>query len=554
MALADHTKTGSGAGSSTVQTLLDALGVALLHVLVAPRGLDVVVRGTAIYDPADPMPDGDGCVLLLVGTRVDSDVAIDVVRDAATHGYVAVVTKTRGSEASALVTEASRHGIAVLGTADDMPWRHLDGLLVSVLGSRGVAAEVTTSGGEALFALANALGAVIGGSVAIEDLEQHVLAYSSIEGQRIDPLRERGILDRQVPDYPHHRGQYLQVLQGTGVSRFPAVPAADELPRAAVAIRAGDLPLGTIWAIEGEAGLSTDGEQALLDGGRIAAMHMLRGQDVSEREQHLRGEVLRAMLSGGRPVDDAAERLGLVAGVEYALIAFAPANPLQHPLPVTRVGGAAARYAAAYRPEAITTTATHAVYVLVPGSEEVVRRLANGALPTLRQAAGALVRAAISAPSRDLDELGAVRKEVDAILRAAHGDAAAPMVATVADVHARILLDRVADELRKEARLRHPGVRTMLAHDHKHGTDYAGTVQCWLDAQCDAGAAAERLRVHPNTMRYRLRRVHERFDLDLSDADTRLSVWLQLRLEPAPGRGGTPRRGLVAASGPGPAP
>jgi DNA-binding PucR family transcriptional regulator len=199
---------------------------------------------------------------------------------------------------------------------------------------------------------------------------------------------------------------------------------------------------------------------------------------------------------------------------------------------VTRVGSAAARYVAAYRPEAVTTTTSHAVYVVAPGSEEVVQRLANGALPSLRQAAGAAVRAAVSAPCRDLGELAVLRKETDAILRAAAVDPAAPVVATVADVHARILLDRVSDELGREVRLRHPGVSRMVAHDCKHGTDYASTVLIWLEAQSDVSSAAARLQVHPNTLRYRLRRVQERFGLDLVDADTRLSVWLQLRLEP----------------------
>lgn len=530
MTLADLTKIGPASGSSTLQTLLDALGVALLHVLVAPRGLDVAVRGTAIFDPADPMPDGDGCVLLLVGTRVDTAAAQDIVRDAAERGYAAVVTKTRGCEASGLVTEASQHGVAVFATADDMPWRHLDGLLVSVLGSRGLAAEVTSSGGEALFALANALGALIGGSVAIEDLEQHVLAYSSIEGQRIDPLRERGILDRQVPDFPHHRAQYLSVLQSPGVSRFPAI--SDELPRAAVAIRAGDLPLGTIWAIEGDDGLRPEAEQALLDGGRIAAMHMLRGQDVLEREQHLRGEVLRALLAGTRSPDDAAERLGLKRGEEYSLVAFAPADPSLHSLPVSRVGGATSRYAAAYRPEAVSTTTSHTVYVLVPGPEEVVLRFAAGALPSLRQAAGVAVRAAVSATSLDLADLVSLRKETDAVLRAAAADPAAPVVTTVADVHARILLDRVSDQLDREPRLRHPGVAAMVAYDRRHSSDYSSTVLTWLEAQSDITTAAALLQVHPNTLRYRLRRVQERFTLDLSEPDTRLSTWVQLRLDP----------------------
>jgi hypothetical protein len=530
VALADRTKDDAVAGPPTLQTLLDALGASILRVLVAPKGLDVAVRGTSIYDPADPMPDGQGGVLLLVGTRADSAEAPSIVRDAAEHGYVAAVTKTRGSEASAMVAEASRQGLAIVETADDMPWRQLDGLLVSVLGARRLAAEVTTSGGEALFVLANAVSAAIGGAVAIEDLEQHVLAYSSIEGQRIDPLRERGILDRQVPDYPHNRAQYLQVLRDTGVARFPALE--DEFPRTAVAIRAGDMPLGTIWAIEGERGLDSTGEQALLEGARIAAMHMLRGHDLNEREQHLRGEVLRAVLAGVRPADDADDKLGLVPGSEISLIAFALIDPEQQGPLLTRIGVAATRYLLAYQPEAVTTTTTHGVYVLVPGSGEATRRLAEGALRSLQQATGSGVRAAVTASTRDVRDLPALRGEADAVLRAAATDDGAPSVAAVADVHAQILLDRVARELTRDPRLNHPGIKEMAEHDQKHGTEYGGSVLTWLDCQGDVSAASARLHVHANTLRYRLRRAEERFGLDLGDSDTRLSMLLQLRLGP----------------------
>lgn len=534
MGLADHTKIWSAAGTSTLQTLLDALGPAVLRVLATPGPLDVPVHGTTIFDAADPLPEGHDFVLLLVGVHVDSPQAAAVVRDAAERGHTAVVVKTRGRDATDLLAAATDHGIVVLATADDLPWRHLDGLLVSVLGAGRMPAEVTSSAGEALFALANALGAIIGGSVAIEDLSQQVLAYSTVEGQQIDPLRERGILDRQVPAYPHHRAQYLHVLQSPGVARFPAVD--DELARSAIAIRAGDLPLGTIWAIEGQGGLAPDGEQALLEGARVAALHMLRGQDVTERQQRLRGEVLRAILAGTRGADDAAERLDIVPGADYSLVAFAVTHAEEHDMLLGRVGNAAGRYVIAFRPEAVTATTLHGVYVLVPGRDAAVQRLAEGALPSLRQAAGADVRAAVSAPSRDLSDLPALQREVDAVLRAAATAPGAPVVATVADVHTRLLLDRLADMLLRDTRLRHPGVQQISEHDREYGTNYADTVLAWLDAHGDIAMAAEHLNVHPNTLRYRLRRVEERFGLDLSNPDSRLSAWLQLRLDTEGGR------------------
>jgi hypothetical protein len=526
--LSDLTKNRSGTAPISLRALVDALGPSALDVLVAPAGLDVGVRGTAIFDAVDPVPDGDDSILLLVGIRADSPDIPHVVQAAADHGFVALVVKLRGCDSITVVDAARQRGLTVLATPDDVPWRRLDALLVSVLGSGGLPNGSVSGTGETLFALANALGAIIGGSVAIEDLAQHVLAYSSIEGQQIDPLRERGILDRRVPDYPHHRGQYLQVLQSPGVTRFP--PVGDELARAAAAIRAGDMPLGTIWAIEGEGGLTPEGERALLDGVKVAALHMLREQDVGERERHLRGEVLRSMLAGTRTTEGGAERLGLSPGSGAALVGFTTADSDPSGTLTARVGHAVSQYAAAYRPEVTITTTPQSVYALVPGTGDGARRFADGAMASAQKATGTKIQAAMTPSSEDLDDLVSLRDEVDAVLGAALAVGRAPVVATVADVHTRLLLDRVGDQLARDPRLRHPEVQRMTDHDRTRGTDYAVTVLAWLESFNDIGAAASRLQVHPNTLRYRLRRIEEKFGLDFTDAESRLSAWLQLRM------------------------
>ncbi|MFD1050894.1 helix-turn-helix domain-containing protein, partial [Kibdelosporangium lantanae] len=51
-----------------------------------------------------------------------------------------------------------------------------------------------------------------------------------------------------------------------------------------------------------------------------------------------------------------------------------------------------------------------------------------------------------------------------------------------------------------------------------------------LDAFGDVIAAASALHVHPNTFRYRLRRLTEISGLDLTDPDARFAAMLQLRV------------------------
>lgn len=391
---------------------------------------------------------------------------------------------------------------------------------------------------EELFALANAIAAVVGGSVAVEDLDRRVLAYSALPGQPMDDLRRRGILERQVPDdEPEQRGQYREVLAAPGVVRVPTL-SADEMPRSAVAIRAGDLPLGTIWAIEGPAAADPAGrlvpaaERALLDGARLAALHMLRRRSSAELDLHAREDALRDALNGSGPAAEARYRLGLPDRARLTLLGLAPRRrPGGEAPPLVRLAAAAARHWAAVHTDAAVTTAGRTVYVLLAELDPAaVRRLAEQAVATLGRTFDAPLRAAFSRSADDLGELPVLRSEVDDILRVTTAGPDSPEVADLSDAHAGVLLAHLADELARLPRLRHPGIEAMVTHDRAQQTAYAASVTAWLDAVGNVAQASERLAVHPNTLKYRLRRARELFGLDLDEPDVRLSCWLQLRL------------------------
>jgi len=534
MILSDQTKSTleQVAEATTVRHLTETVASPILRVLAAPRGLDQRVRGTVLHDPLDSLPDEPDAVLLMSGLRTDESAAIALVEEAARFSYAAVVVKRRGFDASALVAAASAQGLAVLLAADEVPWQHLDALILSVLGSQGIEAASSANAGGELFALANAVASVIGGSVAIEDIDRRLLAYSSLPDQRIDALRQRGILDRRVPDMDRNLGQYRTVLAAEGVVRFPEAP--DEFARSAIAIRAGSRPLGTIWAIEELGEMAPGGERVLLDAARLAALHMLRSRNPSAMELEVRETALRAALDGSLAPSEVSYRLALPGGSILALLGFAAASDSDSAAPlITHVGSALTRYVAAFRPDAAIATTSRAVYVLLPGSAlKDATRLASGALTALRQVFGERMRSAIAFTSPDPADLPAMRREVDDILRVTTQQPDLPLIATLADVHARVLLSHVSDELTREPRLRHSGVDAMVTHDREHKTEYARSVASWMDAIGDIAVASDVLHIHANTLRYRLRRAGELFGLSLQSPDDRLSIWLQLRIDP----------------------
>lgn len=514
----------------TIREVVDTVGSPMLHVLSAPRGLEYPVRGSVLHDPADPLPDGADLLVLIPGFIADHSDASMLLAAATDAGFCAVVIKQRGVDLSVLSAQATELGIAVILAADEVSWRQLDGILLSVLGSQGIGGASVGSGDQ-LFALANALAGVIGGSIAIEDLDRRVMAYSSVPGQEMDSLRQEGILSRRVPEVEHNLERYRIVFGDDRVHSFPAALGA--LPRTAIAVRAGAQPLGTIWVITPPADLDVDGQRALVEGARLAALHILRGRNAEELEFQMRESAVLSALEGKWASHEISFRLSLPQGLPLGLIGFAAKSDASGWLAqIAHLGSAISRYVFAFRPDAGVATTPRAVYVLLPGGgTDAASRLARGALAAIAKSFGEAIHAAIAAPSTDPMELPAMRQEVDDILRATTSESDVSSVAVLADVHAKVLIDRVADQLEREPRLHHGGIGSMIKYDAQHNTDFAKSMLAWFEAGGDISSASAVLQIHANTLRYRLRRSADLFGISTRDPDELLTAWLQLRIE-----------------------
>ena len=73
-------------------------------------------------------------------------------------------------------------------------------------------------------------------------------------------------------------------------------------------------------------------------------------------------------------------------------------------------------------------------------------------------------------------------------------------------------------------------VLDLAARDEASGTELTPSLRAYLDHFGDVRAASAALHIHPNTLRYRIRRVQELTGMDLDDPTTRLVVALTLRV------------------------
>jgi len=515
---------------ATLQEVLDAAPSGLLAVRSTPRGTDVPVLASVLLDVTDDLPaDVQGGILHLVGVLPDDDRIPALIDQIGSLGYAAVTVKRRGRQLHDLVSLAGEHGVAVLEVTDEAGWSAVHAVVVSVLGAAGLRRSTgRANAADELHEIANAVAAAFGGSVSIEDLDRRVLAYSSIPGQRIDAYREAGILQRLVPSKDTDRQQYQQVYNTPGVLRFPA--AGDELPRSVTAIRAGDIPLGTIWAIESDDGVTAAQLQALSDAAAVAAVHLLRMRHADEIGQLARGDALVSLLDSNLPTDALMARIGLSPGPARMLLA-APIEPGSR-TQLSIVAAAAGRYLTAYHPSAVVAALPGWVCVLVPDRGETeARRLAGGIADEAGRALGSPVRVAYSSADVYPSSLAQLYAEVMETATVAEATGHVGPIVHVTDIADDVLLRSMGDVIAQKPHLASTPVRLLLEHDARHTSDLAATLLAWLEELGDVRAVAERLSTHPNTVRYRLRRAFEVMGHPAWDPDSRLMTWLRLRQE-----------------------
>jgi DNA-binding PucR family transcriptional regulator len=103
-------------------------------------------------------------------------------------------------------------------------------------------------------------------------------------------------------------------------------------------------------------------------------------------------------------------------------------------------------------------------------------------------------------------------------------------VARLVDVQVEALVLEMRDLASARGDRPSDALAELIRYDDLHQSNLVETLQAWLDYFGDVAIAADKLHVHPNTFRYRLRRAVAVSNVDLDDPDTRFGLQLQLRI------------------------
>jgi DNA-binding PucR family transcriptional regulator len=521
--------------------LLLALDATLVSLVDAPRGLDLPVGSAALIDSDDvrlglAAAAGSADVFFLLGVT-DDEALRWMAKQAHERVPVAIFVK---EPPDALVTKAVAAGSAVVAVEPQARWERLYQLVNHVLEHHRDRADPMDDSGTDLFGLAQSLADRIHGMISIENAQSHVLAYSA-SNDEADELRRLSILGRAGP--PEHLkwidqwGIFDALRAGGEVVRVAERPELGLRPRLAVGIyqtpaSARQLPVfaGTIWVQQGSQPLADDAEEMLRGAAVLAARIMsrlaARPSTHARRIQQLLG--LTDPDAAAAPADVAAiaRELGLAADSTAALIGWDSADTGTRP---ARLADVVALSASAFRRDAQVASRDSRIYVLLPqtATTRSVTSWVRGTISALRAELGVQLRAAIAAPVAGLAGVAAARIEVDRVLDSAERHPISiGQVTSLAEARTTVLLDEIVTLVGTDQRLVDPRVRDLCAQDPV----LAETLRAYLDSFGDIAAAALWLQVHPNTVRYRVRRIEKLLSTSLTDPDVRLLFSLGLRV------------------------
>lgn len=507
----------------TVRGVVDRVGPTLLHVRLA--GTRAHVSDVVIAEPGRRDQVGDGDLVLGVSVQGAKE-AVDLVRHCGAQGASAVLLKPPLATRAAVRSAAETCGVALVEVHAGAAWAQVVWLLRSVLDAAADESEPgddRTAGLGDLFRLADAAAAVVDAPVTIEDANSRVLAYSARQ-DRTDPARVSTIMGRRVPDDVlarfRSRGVFRELSRGRTTIFVPAQKDGT-LPRLIVPIRMGGELLGSMWAVVAGP-VAAERAAAFADTAPVVALHLLRRRATEDAERRRTAELVRALLAGRGSVRLAAAELDL-ADEPHRVVAIA--SPTQDALGAEGMRLALwERITAGVGRRPAVTELHDVLYAVVPDRD------GEGGWPALR---AALARdrtpplAAAGPPVRlaGLPDSRALAEELLSLLRA--GLTTGPVTS---HEHAWpvLVLHRAAVATAAAGATEFGPLPRLRALDEDSGTSYVDTLYEWLRHPGDPRAASRALRIHPNTLRYRVTRLTELAGVDLEDPDVRLALLTQL--------------------------
>jgi PucR family transcriptional regulator, purine catabolism regulatory protein len=406
--------------------------------------------------------------------------------------------------------------------------------------------------GKGVNEICKTLADLLESAVVIEDASFHLLAHAGGSGDphRKETIQRQGTPQRVLFD-PQIQRMLREIEAKRGPIKVPPLPHVGMSKERLIApILAANQVLGYISVMDNQPHNEELAFLALEQASLVLALSIAKERELAEVEGRVRGEFLGDLLFGTYGDEAAAQRRARHLG--YPLHG-------QHIVMLVDIddfrGFNRARQVSEDAIQALkreflrrVTAVVRASYprALVQGrSDSVVSLLPLGTEPgehqSRVQALGMQVKQSIadwkpgftvsvgfSGPVEAPAGVAGAQREVTSVMDSLARFKRWGQVVAVPELGLTGLLAAVADERLVDYAQRLLG--PLVEHDRARNGSLVATLRAYLETG-EQQEAAKRLRVHPNTLRYRLDRIREIGGFELEEAETRLNLAVALRVQ-----------------------
>ena len=554
----------------TVREAMRQGGFAAARLVAGGGGLDRRIESVRVIETPETARRGrPGDLLLTTASpiRDDPGAQLQLVATIAEVGGAGLVVKLGmyvQALAEGMAEEADRLDLPLFTLDQETPWVDLmEPLLERIINAEHSRLKQSIAihrrftelvlDGKGLDEIAKTLSDLLDSAVVIEDATFHLLAHaggSDIDKHRRETITRHGTPPRVLFD-PGIQRMLREVAAHRGPMKVPAFPRLGmDRERIIAPIYAANQVLGYISVLDHPPDAEELAFMAMENAATVVAMALIKEREVAAAESSVRGEFLEDLAQGSYGDEPAAQRrarhLGYSLAGQHVLVvvdidgfgAFAKSRQLTEEMIqslkrefLRRVSGIVRRNFA----RALVGARSDSVLALLPlgsetdGHEARVRALGQQVREGISEwKPGFTVSVGFSAPTLAPSGIAAAHREVRSVMETLTRFGRQAQIVSANELGVTGLLASVADDRLLDFARRHLG--PLVEHDRRRSGELVETLRAYLEEGEQQGAA-RRLKIHPNTLRYRLDRISEVSDADLGDPETRLNLAVALRVQ-----------------------
>jgi sugar diacid utilization regulator len=290
-----------------------------------------------------------------------------------------------------------------------------------------------------------------------------------------------------------------------------------------------------VWLVPPPEGPAEGANAVLREAARLAAPQMLRRRLATDVERRAHGESLRLLFEGAPAADVFAAQLGVPANASCTVVAYALRREDPHGLSVlgSRASDLLTMHFRSFRRDAHVVPQGDRVYALLweAGAAErsALLHVVNESVQALERTLKVELCAAVGSTVAGVDRIPDGRRTADEALRVAWTRPHERAV-DIEQVRGVSLVIELREQVADSGRPLSLQLQRLLEQDADHRTQYVRTLRTHFDTFGNSSLTSELLHIHPNTLRYRLRRICDLAGVDLDRADERFALECELRL------------------------